>query len=103
MKSPVPFWRTIRISLSQIERIYGHGNFDDAGDDLVCALREVSGVTDVEHRCQVDIDSSHVNPWFHAFIFKVADLSEKEFNMLIVRIQMLALWDDTFQIAVPNN
>ncbi|MGL5389548.1 MAG: hypothetical protein ACRDCA_27480 [Serratia sp. (in: enterobacteria)] len=92
-------WRTIRISLLQIEGVYGHGNFDDAGDDLVYALREVCAAIDVGQRCQVDIDSSHNNPWFHAFIFKVADLSAEEYAMLISRIRVLELWDEDFQIT----
>lgn len=93
-----PHWRTIYIPLSQIENIYGHGNFDDAGDELVYTLREICGIEDVERGCRIDIDSSHANPWFHVLIFEVADMSEEEFEKLIARVKMLKLWDDSFQI-----
>lgn len=91
-------WRAIYIPLSQIESIYGHGNFDDVGDELVYALREICGIEDADRRCRLDVDSSHVNPWFHVLIFEVADMSEEEFEKLIARVKMLKLWDDSFQI-----
>lgn len=93
-----PHWRAIHISLSQIESIYGHGNFDDVGDELVYALREICGIEDAERRCRIDIDSSHVNPWFHVLVFEVADMSEEEFEKLIARVKMLKLWDDCSKI-----
>lgn len=90
-------WRTIYIPLSQIENIYGHGNFDDAGDELVYTLREMCGIEDVERGCRIDIDSSHANPWFHVLIFEVADMYEEEFEKLVAGVKKLKLWDESFQ------
>jgi hypothetical protein len=37
-----PKWQTTRILCRTIERVYGSGNFDNAGDDIIYALRLIS-------------------------------------------------------------
>jgi hypothetical protein len=65
-------WRSVRVYLRQIERHYGAGNFDDAGDAFaVCVLR-----IEVKARCRSDFETSHSNPWFHVMVFEARGLTD---------------------------
>jgi hypothetical protein len=66
-------WRSFRIPLRVVDRVYGRDNADNAGDDMVSALRQVS---DARHRYRFHIDTGHSNPWYHALVFEVEALPE---------------------------
>ncbi|MGO1000531.1 hypothetical protein [Lysobacter sp. CA196] len=67
--------RTYRFALRSIEERFGPGNFDDAGDAIVAALRDFCDQAD---RCSVDFsfDTAHANPWFHALVVAIDPLPE---------------------------
>ena len=85
-----PEWRALRVSCAVIERMYGRGNFDDAGDDIVEALRCVSDYPG-QYRHRFDLDSSHPNPWFHALVFEVEGIADVAYRRLVGRVHELGL------------
>lgn len=78
-----------RIPLHVIESKYGPGNFDDAGDDIALLFRRAVDQAKCSYR--FDIDGSHPNPWYHALVFSVDGLTEKECASL------RAAWADAFE------
>ncbi|GHU18326.1 hypothetical protein FACS189475_03610 [Betaproteobacteria bacterium] len=66
---PSTWWAT-SIPCRIVERVYGSGNFDDAGDDLIDASRLVSDYPN-QFRHRFNFDTSHPNPWYHAMIFEI--------------------------------
>jgi hypothetical protein len=80
-------WRSVRVSLRQIEGHYGAGNFDDAGDAFaVCVLR-----LEVQARCRFDFETSHQNPWFHVMVFGVQGVTDSVWAKLIESLSELGL------------
>lgn len=63
-------WRSICIRHDAIERKYGKGNFDGAGDNIVAEPRSLSDYPE-QCRCRFNEDCSRDNPYFHMFIFEV--------------------------------
>jgi len=84
MKNQADSTAIIRIPLREIERIYGRDNLDNAGDDIVHAIREVSEWPD-EYRYRFDFDRSHTNPWYHAMVVSIDDFPDS------VRTEFFAL------------
>jgi hypothetical protein len=86
-------WRSFSIPLRVIEDIYGSGNFDNASDDIVAALCEVS-----EYPCpfqiELDIDSTHQNPWFHVFIFKDTDIPDSIYEQFLNKLKQRGLLNE---------
>src|SRR5438094_9984717 len=75
-------WRSIRVPLRLVERAYGRDNHDNAGDDIVYALRQVSEWPD-QFRYRFDFDSSHPNPWYHAMVFEVEGMPDTVYATLV--------------------
>jgi hypothetical protein len=84
--------QTIRIPLRLIDRAYGPDNFDEAGDDLVNALQEVSDYPK-QFRCEFAFDSSHVNPEYHALVFSIDGIPEPTYARFLWRLADLGLMD----------
>lgn len=61
---------TLHLSADDIERCYGRGEFDDAGDNIAAWLVG-HGIHDVGF----DLDTTHPNPWFHTFIVRLPAVS----------------------------
>jgi hypothetical protein len=85
-----PDWRKICIRYSTIEDCYGSGNFDDAGDDIVAALKSLSDYPE-QYSCRFGQDCSHDNPWYHVMVFEVEGISEDHYQQLIQRMTALGL------------
>ncbi|WP_223621407.1 hypothetical protein [Lysobacter sp. ESA13C] len=71
--------------MRSIEDRFGAGNFDDAGDAIVEALRDVY---DQAERCAIDFsfDTVHANPWFHALVVAIDPLPESAHAELLARL-----------------
>lgn len=82
--------RTYRFALRSIEDRFGAGNFDDAGDAIVEALRDVYAQAE---RCAVDFsfDTAHANPWFHALVVAIDPLPESAHTGLLARLTEIGL------------
>lgn len=65
-----PNWRSIRVPIRVVERVYGRDNHDNAGDDMVYALRQVSEWPD-QYPYRFAYDTAHPNSWYHAMVFEV--------------------------------
>lgn len=87
-----PAWRATRIRCDTVERVYGSGNFDDAGDALFESLGLVSGYTG-QYRCRIDIDSTHPNPWYHVMIFEIEGIPDSAYELFIEKVASLGLID----------
>lgn len=85
-----PQWRSVRIPLRVIESVYGRGNFDDAGDDIIHAVRTVSAYPD-QFRCKFGNDLSHPNPWYHAMTCEIEDIPAPEFERFVARLTDLGI------------
>lgn len=85
--------RTYRFSLRLVEERYGRGNFDDAGDAMVAALRDVVGC-DERHVVTFDFDTGHANPWFHVLVFSVANLPGLQHRRFLDRLAAIGLPPD---------
>jgi hypothetical protein len=85
-----PEWRAIRIPIRSIEHVYGDGNLDDAGDDLVYALRLVSDYPD-QFRYRFDLDSAHPNPWYHSMVLEVEGISDSAYARFLAKVAALGL------------
>ncbi len=85
-----PKWRSLWLRLGQIERVYGSGNFDDAGDDIVAALRQVSDYPN-QHRYLFETDLSHPNPWYHVLIFENEGISDPVYGRFFEQVVGLSL------------
>ncbi|WP_165071008.1 hypothetical protein [Paludisphaera rhizosphaerae] len=83
-------WRAIRIPYRTIRRVYGSDNLDDAGDDLVYALRIVSEYPN-QFRHRFSTDSSHDNPWYHELIFEIEGIPEPTYDRFVEEIAALGL------------
>jgi hypothetical protein len=85
--------RTYRFALRSIEDRFGPGNFDDAGDAIVAALRDV---WDQAERCVVDFDfdTAHTNPWFHALAVSIDPLPEQVHPRFVTRLTEIGLVPD---------
>ena len=87
-----PVWRSTSIPCLTIERVYGSGNFDDAGDDLVSALRIVSDYPD-QYRSRFNFDSTHPNPWYHSMVFEIEGIPESTYERFVEQVAALGLAD----------
>ncbi|MDR2212882.1 MAG: hypothetical protein LBE21_04575 [Pseudomonadales bacterium] len=88
------FWRGVRIPSRIVENVYGSGNFDDAGDELIATLRRVSGYPPDQYRYRFDFDSTHQNPWYHTFIFEIQDIPDAIYEQFISQIAILGLLEN---------
>ena len=88
-------WRGIRIPCRIIESVYGSGNFDDAGDELVAALRRVSGYPPDQYHCRFDFDSTHQNPWYHTLVFEIQDIPDAIYEQFISQVAALGLLENS--------
>jgi hypothetical protein len=87
-----PEWRAIYIPCRSVERVYGSGNFDDAGDDLSAILNLVCEYPE-QYRCRFDFDCSHSNPWYHAMIFEIEGISDSTYEQPVGKVIALGLED----------
>ncbi len=92
---------TLCIPLSSIERIYGPGNFDASEEDIAQAVWD-SGGSCGGVNYEMDIDSSHENPWFHSLLLTVKGLSPDEFGALRERMVGLKLLEEAGQPMAPE-
>jgi len=76
-----------------VEHIYGRGNFDDAGEDIADAIRQVSTWPD-QYGCRFEFDSSHPNPWYHAMVVEVEGMSDPEYAKFAELLASLGLLAD---------
>ena len=86
-------WRSYRIPTRLIEEVYGRGNFDDAGEDIVDALREVSEFAD-QYSYRFEFDSTHVNPWYHFMVFAIDGIPDLVHGQFIARLAELGIAPD---------
>jgi hypothetical protein len=89
---PRSYERAIRIPLHTIQARYGQDNFDDAGEDLVEALGQVSNFPH-QFRCRFEFDTSHPNPWYHAMLFQVKGIPDLAYRQLVEHVRSLGLLD----------
>lgn len=82
--------RRYRFACQDIEARYGHGNFDDAGDHVAEALREVSAAGN-QYPLAFEFDTAHANPWYHAFVVTVTGLPDDVARRFAARMQALGL------------
>jgi hypothetical protein len=82
--------RTYRFALHSIEDRFGPGDFDDAGDAIVEALRDAY---DQAERCSVDfsLDTAHSNPWFHVLVVAIDPLPESVQPGFLARLAKIGL------------
>jgi hypothetical protein len=71
------------VRLRVVERAYGRDNNDNAGDDMVYALRRVSEWPD-QFRYRFSYDTEHPNPWYHTMVFEVEGVPNLAFARLVV-------------------
>jgi hypothetical protein len=90
--------QAIRIPCRIIETIYGSGNFDDAGDALITALRNVSDYPSDQYRYHFEFDSAHPNPWYHMMVFKIENIPDPTYAKLVEQVTALGLVEN----AGPN-
>lgn len=83
-------WQTIRIPRRTIEHHYGDDNLDDAGDDLIHALRIVSEHPN-QYRYCFSFDATHTNPWHHALVFEIEDITDSVYERFIEMVGALGL------------
>lgn len=62
----------ISIPISNIESLYGQGNFDDLGDDISEIINMYSDYPG-QYSVDYDFDTTHKNPYFHTMNIKVKD------------------------------
>jgi hypothetical protein len=89
-------WRSIRVPLRLVERAYGRDNVDNAADDIVAALRQVSDSSD-QFPYRFGIDTSHPNPWYHAMIFDVEGMPEPAYARFVELLAELRLVENDRQ------
>ncbi|MDC6162494.1 hypothetical protein PPH93_12625 [Achromobacter xylosoxidans] len=82
--------RHYRFACQDIEARYGHGNFDDAGDRVAEALRDVSAWEN-QYPLAFEFDTVHANPWYHAFVVTVTGLPDDVARRFADRMRMLGL------------
>lgn len=82
--------RHYRFACQDIEARYGHGNFDDAGDHVAEALRDVSAWEN-QYPLAFEFDAVHANPWYHAFVVTVTGLPDDVARRFADRMRMLGL------------
>ena len=81
-QTPVPRWRSVRVPLRVVERIFGRGNDDNAGDDMAFALNRVSEWPG-QYGCHFTYDTAHPNPWYHSLVFEVEGVPDSVFARLV--------------------
>lgn len=82
--------RHYRFACQDIEARYGHGNFDDAGDCIAEALRDVSA-WEGQYPLAFEFETSHANPWYHEFVATVCGLSDEVARRFDDRMRLLGL------------
>ena len=92
--------RTARIPLRMIERAYGRDNAEGAADDVVYALRTISSDPD-EFPYRFEIDHSHANPWYHAMVFEVERMPDRDYERFIALLAGLGLVEETGKNGSP--
>ncbi len=75
-------WRSIAVPLRVIKQIYGLSQNDNAGDDMINALQEVSEWPQ-QYRYRFAYDTTDPNPWFHTMIFEAEGLPDSVFARLV--------------------
>ncbi|PQO34609.1 hypothetical protein DTL21_13950 [Bremerella cremea] len=81
----------IRIPLRRIEQRYGKDNHDNAGDDMVCCLRQVSKA---DAKYSFSFSTDHPNPWYHTLDFTFEGINETEYMKLIKLLSTHGLTED---------
>lgn len=85
-----PKWRSTRLPLRIIERVYGAGNFDDAGEEIADALEQISDYKG-QYRYRFDFDSKHANPYFHVMVIDIEGISDDAYARFIDKLIELAV------------
>ena len=74
-------WRSLRIPLRVVERVFGRDADDLAADDVAYASNRVSEWPG-QYRYRIGYDTAHPNPWYHALVFEVEGLPDSVFVRL---------------------
>lgn len=82
--------KTIYIRLALIEKLYGRGNFDDAGDELLAYLNEVADFYG-EYVAEFLFDTSHINSYFHTLNVIINEIDEEKYRQFIEKVTALGL------------
>ncbi|MEM7456346.1 MAG: hypothetical protein AAF456_18515 [Planctomycetota bacterium] len=82
--------REVRIPLRRVDAVYGADNRDNAADDVVYCLRCVSGFLD-QYQMEIRVDTSQDNPWYHAMVCRIDDISDSHFARFLKRLAELKL------------
>ncbi len=80
----------ICIRLALIENLYGRGNVDDAGDDLLACLNEVADFHG-EYVAEFLFDTSHINSYFHTLNSVIHNIDEEKYRQFIEKVTALGL------------
>lgn len=97
MSPPSP--RVFRIRCDVIEQKFGPGNFDDAGDAMVEALREAFEHSKTAARLAphftvaFDFDSSHPNPWHHTMVVTFGGVPDEVHRGFCATMTRMGLWE----------
>ncbi|QDU93907.1 hypothetical protein Pla8534_16920 [Lignipirellula cremea] len=73
-----------------IERVYGADNSDNAGDDIVHALSQISDYKG-QYRYRFDRDCAHSNPYFHVMVFEIEGISDDAYGRFSDRLVELGI------------
>ena len=74
--------QSIRIPLRIVDAVHGRGNHDDAGDVMIYCLRTICDSHD-QYETDFAIDTSHDNPWYHAMVYTIHDITGTHYNQFI--------------------
>lgn len=86
-------WQAVRIPFRLVEAVYGNDNEDNAGDDLIYALDELSEYPD-QYDYRFADDATHPNPWYHAMIFEIEGVPDEIYKQLLEKIAALGLSEE---------
>lgn len=86
-------WRSVRVPLRVVNRVYGNDEVDTAGDDMVAALRQLSAWPD-QYRARFSLDTAHPNSWYHSIVFEVENLPEPLYTQFVAALTSLGLVAD---------
>ena len=92
MRRSPQHWRRLRIPFATLERRFGRGNFDDAGDAMLAALNALSDYPG-QYACRFAEDCTHANPWFHVLILDVAGIPDARCQAWLRQLVALGLHD----------
>lgn len=82
--------RTIRLPLRLLDRRYGAGTHDVAGDDIAYWATTFAGQRPIQ-RMSFDYETTHTNPWYHELVVAIDSIDDDVNDALVNRLIMEGL------------